>query len=538
VQDTPAGDATPVSDPSDEGRERALEALASARKAAAELAAEDDFDGALALVKELAPEAMRLVPDELETATDEIVASARRRVEAIEADVVKQLAASELERARARLAELAKLKAATALPGASDLAEKLKSKIAAAGKEADELAARRAREALDAALAGFDKLMAVGDYDGARKHATQAAEALDKKSKGSKEALVAAAEIAGIFPERQRVLRQKYADLVGARVDIGTRRRAWRGVMVKEVSGEALTVEWKYRIGIEERSRTAKLPWSDLSAKEIESRLADWRTGDPARLMAEAVAALRVNNVNEAQKLLGKARGHPLGGWLARKIKIARRGAAEVAAEEAWEKLLRGMPPKGQKITEAIAQLKIAEVVAFEKEHRSTKTVAGLKGKIDAVKARLRLVMRGKILREWWMEIPGGAVSDLTSHADYPDRPTGSDFLTEFYRRGRDDHYGQRIRGYLHPPVTGDYKFTFGGDDGTEFWLSTDAAPANKVLQKRKNPAATLVAGRRYYVEVLHKESIGHDWFRLGWTRPDAVVEETIPGKYLSPWQR
>jgi hypothetical protein len=323
-----------------------LEALTSARKAAAELSAKDDFDGALALVKALPPETAQLVPDEVKSATDEIVASARKRVGAIEADVTKQLAAADFESARAQLAGLAKLKTTTALPEAKDLAEKLKSRIAAAEKQAAELAARRAREALAAALAEFDELLAAGDYDGARKHATRAAQALDKENKESKRVLAAAADLATIFPERHRVLLQKYADLAGTRVDIGTRQRARRGVTLKKVSDEGLTIEWTYRIGGEERSRTATVPWSQLSAKEIASRLADWRKGDPARPMSEAIVALRAKNVDEAERLLGDARGHPLRDWLARKIEIARRGAAEVAAEEAWEALKAAKPVK------------------------------------------------------------------------------------------------------------------------------------------------------------------------------------------------
>ena len=96
----------------------------------------------------------------------------------------------------------------------------------------------------------------------------------------------------------------------------------------------------------------------------------------------------------------------------------------------------------------------------------------------------------GTILREYWTGIGGGAVSNLTGHADLPDQPTGSDQLTSLETvswadpgtyRDWADNYGQRVRGYIHPPVSGDYTFYISSDDQSELWLSSDENPANKV---------------------------------------------------------
>ena len=43
------------------------------------------------------------------------------------------------------------------------------------------------------------------------------------------------------------------------------------------------------------------------------------------------------------------------------------------------------------------------------------------------------------------------------------------------------DDYGTRMRGYVHPPTTGDYVFWISSDDNSELWLSTDEDPAHKV---------------------------------------------------------
>ncbi|MHC4250579.1 MAG: hypothetical protein ACYS9X_15740 [Planctomycetota bacterium] len=392
------GDKAPAADPPDRSRERALQALASARESAAALAARDDFDGALELLERLPPRTARLVPAELKTAADAVITSARERVGAIEADVLKQVAAGQPGRARALLAEITRLKAARALPEVGGVVKELEAKVAAAEGQATERAARRTRDALAAALAEFDRLLSAGDYDAARERATVAARALDGDTR---QALLAAAELAGVFPERERVLRRRYADLAGKRVDIGTRTRPRRGVTLKQVSGEGLTIEWTYRIGNEERSRRALLPWSELSAKEIESRLADWRADDPARPMAEAVMALGAKDIDEAERLLGRAREHTLRDWLARKITVARRGAAEVAAEEAWRKLLRGAPAEGRKTSEAVAERKLAEIAAFEAEHGRTDAAQRLAGEVAEVRARLLEAVSVPVTVHW-----------------------------------------------------------------------------------------------------------------------------------------
>ncbi len=149
----------------------------------------------------------------------------------------------------------------------------------------------------------------------------------------------------------------------------------------------------------------------------------------------------------------------------------------------------------------------------------------------------------GRILREWWTGIAGVAVSDLTSNGNYPDSPAGSDYPTSFEKPAWGNDYGQRFRGYVYPPVGGGYTFTLASDDESELWLSTDEDPANVVnlltadsFSAATSGPVTLQAGPRYYVEVLHKEGGGGDYVSVGWTRPDAVVENPIPGTYLSAW--
>jgi len=114
------------------------------------------------------------------------------------------------------------------------------------------------------------------------------------------------------------------------------------------------------------------------------------------------------------------------------------------------------------------------------------------------------------------------------------------------------DNFGARMRGYVHPPATGAYIFWIASDDCSELWLSSDDAPLRKRLvcsntqaggvrdwtrtPTSKSAPVPLVAGKRYYIEALHKEGGSEDHLAVGWTLPDGTEERPIPGSRLSPW--
>ena len=164
------------------------------------------------------------------------------------------------------------------------------------------------------------------------------------------------------------------------------------------------------------------------------------------------------------------------------------------------------------------------------------------------ISATLSNMAMGMILREWWTGIPGDLVSDLTAAADYPGAPAGSDMLANLEGpTDWDDAYGTRVRGYLHPPTSGDYTFYIAGDSDCELWLSTDGTPDNAVLiasasgtmdprqWSTSSSPVTLAGGSKYYVEVLHKEDFGGDHISVAWSGP-GISQEVIRGQYLSSW--
>jgi hypothetical protein len=122
---------------------------------------------------------------------------------------------------------------------------------------------------------------------------------------------------------------------------------------------------------------------------------------------------------------------------------------------------------------------------------------------------------------ETWTSIRGARISDLmywTNHLT--STPSRSLRLTEFLESPSNinDNFGSRMRGWLRPPVTGDYTFWIASNDEGELWLSTDTSSANKVrvcyqpwsaesrnwtkYDKQKSGNISLVAGQAYYYEV------------------------------------
>ncbi len=165
---------------------------------------------------------------------------------------------------------------------------------------------------------------------------------------------------------------------------------------------------------------------------------------------------------------------------------------------------------------------------------------------------------KGNILFEWFDGTTGGNLDQFVDGRNwtYPDNPSSSAWRTSFEGpEARGDYYGTHVRGYLHPPADGDYTFWVASDDHSRVWLSTDENPANKALiceivgysgatewtkyaTQKSNPVA-LKAGRKYYIEALHRDGSGGDRLRVAWGGPtigDGPV--IIAGTYLSPWIR
>ncbi len=166
------------------------------------------------------------------------------------------------------------------------------------------------------------------------------------------------------------------------------------------------------------------------------------------------------------------------------------------------------------------------------------------------------------VSREVWTGVPGINIADIPVYT--PANSTNTlgtlEGITDF-----GDNYGERIRGYLTAPATGNYYFWIAGSDSAELWISNDSEPATKVRRAYVLPAANpappptngtavhqwnlqpnqrspwlaLVAGQRYYFEILHKAGVGAgDNWSVGWLQDSAGTNTTpggiVPGFVLS----
>ena len=152
------------------------------------------------------------------------------------------------------------------------------------------------------------------------------------------------------------------------------------------------------------------------------------------------------------------------------------------------------------------------------------------------------------VVQEIWTNVPGTNIADI---------PVGTSAAVTNVIGALDvaniggtygANYGERVRGYLTAPATGNYYFWIAGSDAAELWISNDSEPVNKVRRAYVSPTnstaphqwtvypnqrsgwLTLVAGQKYYVEILHKAgAAANDHWSVGWLQ-DPYGTNTTPG--------
>ncbi|WP_439882504.1 PA14 domain-containing protein [Pontibacter sp. MBLB2868] len=156
----------------------------------------------------------------------------------------------------------------------------------------------------------------------------------------------------------------------------------------------------------------------------------------------------------------------------------------------------------------------------------------------------------GKISREFWSNVSGYGVTSIPVNTT----PSSVSEPTLFEAPSNiADNYGTRMRGYVTAPVSGQYTFWIAADNNADLYLSTSEDPAAKVklafvngwtnprewtkYSTQQSVKVSLQAGKRYYIEALHKEEAGGDNLAVGWQLPDATMERPIPGNRLSPYK-
>ncbi len=158
------------------------------------------------------------------------------------------------------------------------------------------------------------------------------------------------------------------------------------------------------------------------------------------------------------------------------------------------------------------------------------------------------------VVREVWTNVPGTNIADipLGLAANLTNTLGTLEGITNF-----GSNYGERVRGYLTAPVTGNYYFWIAASDSAELWISNDSEPVNKLRRATVLPTnggtgfrqwnaqpnqqtkwLSLVAGQKYYIEVLHKAGTTPDQWSVGWlqdsTGTNTLPSSLVPGYVLS----
>lgn len=157
----------------------------------------------------------------------------------------------------------------------------------------------------------------------------------------------------------------------------------------------------------------------------------------------------------------------------------------------------------------------------------------------------------GSASREIYTGISGNNVASLTAASKFPDLPDVMSSATALDFSSYGDNYGQAVRGFIVPPVTGSYTFYVASDDASQLRFNSSgssAAGASVICQAtsattqynwtatagQTSASYTLTAGQPYYFELLHKEGSGADFVAVAWTGPGISTPTVIAGDALA----
>ncbi|ONF45441.1 hypothetical protein BTO32_03025 [Marinobacter lutaoensis] len=156
---------------------------------------------------------------------------------------------------------------------------------------------------------------------------------------------------------------------------------------------------------------------------------------------------------------------------------------------------------------------------------------------------------QGVVEARYYDGIDGSDVSALLAASVYPDNPTEVIQLqTLVQSEYRGNNYGALVRGYIKPPISGNYRFFIASDDQSEFLLSHSESSAEAQViasvpawsyqeqfdkySSQSSGYQSLDAGQAYYFELRFKEGSGADHFRVEWEGP-GFSQQVIASEFL-----
>lgn len=164
--------------------------------------------------------------------------------------------------------------------------------------------------------------------------------------------------------------------------------------------------------------------------------------------------------------------------------------------------------------------------------------------------------LAGQLNLHTW-HICGFHVDALRQWPLFPRFPDKTEFIKNFTADGKAMQIGERVFGFVHPKVTGLYRFAVTSDDTSELWLSTNEDPRKVRLiasvqttngvawtkpgdynkyPKQISSEVSLESGSKYFIEALHKQGVGLSHVYVLWKPPGANNFGIITGQFLSPF--
>jgi Polysaccharide deacetylase/Secretion system C-terminal sorting domain len=161
----------------------------------------------------------------------------------------------------------------------------------------------------------------------------------------------------------------------------------------------------------------------------------------------------------------------------------------------------------------------------------------------------------GKLNAQLWtnLTLRTSNLRDLTTDPRYPNLPTRSDtiVLPSFAQGSLGTKYGEKVRGYIMPPVTGQYVFTVTGTNDVELYLSSNSQTSGEVkiagftgstlptqytkYTGQNSAPIKLQAGVQYYLEALHIGLTSKlNAFQVFWKLPGSIVRMPIDNDFFS----
>jgi len=166
----------------------------------------------------------------------------------------------------------------------------------------------------------------------------------------------------------------------------------------------------------------------------------------------------------------------------------------------------------------------------------------------------------GVLYAEIWTGYGGGYAnwSGMTNYVNAHPVPNKKDSTYYLGTKLSMNNYLVRLKGYLNPPISGDYKLMVRADSLGALFISTDDTPANLgtspvawarpagqawPMSSRWATSGTAVsspiylsAGKRYYFEFYHADNGGNHFGDVGWSGPESIMDQPILGVNISAY--